>query len=327
MSSSRAIKRFWNNYKFFIKRLMKDGSLSHEQSLTYWQNRLFTEAIIFALPLSILVLIPCIFLELCAGHHYTASLDVLMVVLIMFIALNQKLTLDTRKILIVIIVGICAVIMITFTEAVIMGFIYMFALIIFVSLQFSDKIAYLTVGVSFIVFTIISMLLFFTPHTLNTLSKTVDLNRWLLYSTNFIFVNLIMVRLIRQLLNGLEETMLRVVFLNQELHKEVAEKNHRDAKLKESEIQHTKAIQVRNEQFQQIAYLQSHTIRRPLANIKGILELVMQKDNVETEKELLEYLDVSVKQLDTVINDIVKHSKGADTPLPNLPPSQTADQN
>jgi len=310
MLSHRAIKRLWANYKQLVERLMKDSSVSTEKNLLYWQNRLFVKAIMYALPTGLLVLIPCVILELKANHPYVAIVDICMLTFVLSIAVNQHLTLHSRKVLVLITVAIFAISMIMFMGMIVMGFIYLFALVVFSSLQFSDKWAYGVVGLNFLVFAVISLILFFDPNILFVLSKQLDLNRWMMFSVNFLFVNFLMAGLIRQLLKGLDQTILQVVFLYRELHREVAEKNNKDAKLTASEIEHNKAIEARNEQLKEIAYLQSHIIRRPLANIKGILELLMHKNNVVSEQELLINLDVSVKQLDVVINEIVRHSNG-----------------
>ena len=309
MFTYRSPARFWNYYKSVVERLMTDTTSATDKSLAYWQNQLFLKAITYALPVSLLVLIPCVIIELRAGQTYKAISDICTLTFVMFIALNNRITLTHRKILITITITLLSIVMITFLGTVVMGFIYLFSLSIFIALQFSDKFAYGAVAINFLIFTLITLLLYFAPLHIPLLSQNTDLNSWLIYSANFLLMNLIMVGIIRQLLNGLDETMLKVVFLYHELHKEMAENESRDVRLKESEIQHTKAIEVRNQQLKQIAYLQSHIVRRPLANIKGISGLLMQNNSVEVEKQLLTYLDQSVTQLDTVIDEIIKQSE------------------
>lgn len=310
MSSHRLSTQVWNAYKSLIERLMTDSSASATNGLLYWQNMLFTRAITYALPVSLLVLVACVILQLQAGHQYIAVSDIFMFAFVMFIALNNRWTLSIRKVLISFAITLSSVAMIVLTGALAMGFIYLFGLGIFISLQFSSKSAYRAVAINFIICASVALLIYFQPFKFDALMNSVKLNDWLIYSANFLMMNLIVVGLICQLLTGLDETTHKVSFLHHELYKEAAEKNYRDAKLKESEMEHYKALEDRNQQLQEIAYLQSHIVRRPLANIKGISELLMHKNDIAVEKQLLHYLDLSVNELDLIINEIVKRSEG-----------------
>ncbi len=65
-----------------------------------------------------------------------------------------------------------------------------------------------------------------------------------------------------------------------------------------------------NQILRQVAQLHSHDIRRPLANILGLVELISDTDDPEQMKEMLEYLRRSAKLLDDIIHTIVMASSG-----------------
>ncbi|SKB85780.1 PAS domain-containing protein [Dyadobacter psychrophilus] len=57
--------------------------------------------------------------------------------------------------------------------------------------------------------------------------------------------------------------------------------------------------------LQEIAYLQSHVVRAPLARLMGIVDLIKNYPHTDIEKnELLDHLLLSAKELDEVIRDI-----------------------
>ncbi|WP_423148658.1 PAS domain S-box protein [Rubrolithibacter danxiaensis] len=60
-----------------------------------------------------------------------------------------------------------------------------------------------------------------------------------------------------------------------------------------------------NERLQQIAQINSHDIRKPLANILGILDM-LQEHKVDTSAELLELLKKSGVELDEMVREISK---------------------
>jgi PAS domain S-box-containing protein len=61
----------------------------------------------------------------------------------------------------------------------------------------------------------------------------------------------------------------------------------------------------RNKDLEQFAYIVSHNLRAPLANIIGITEVIhSRKLDTEAEKKMSDYLGTSVKKIDEVINDL-----------------------
>jgi PAS domain S-box-containing protein len=63
-------------------------------------------------------------------------------------------------------------------------------------------------------------------------------------------------------------------------------------------------IVVQKNSLQEIAYIQSHLIRGPLASILGLVEL-FRHDNYTASTEELKMLEIVAKQLDTVIKTVI----------------------
>lgn len=77
-----------------------------------------------------------------------------------------------------------------------------------------------------------------------------------------------------------------------------------------------------NEQLREVAFLQSHLVRRPIVNLLGILELVAKEDLSQENNELIQLLKQSLVDLDNVIHTIV-----AKTNENILPPIATNERN
>lgn len=73
-------------------------------------------------------------------------------------------------------------------------------------------------------------------------------------------------------------------------------------------IKHIQAIEEQNNKLKEIAYMQSHIIRVPVANIMGLTNLLFYQGNDDTENELIHHLKQSVEQLDDVIRNMVKEA-------------------
>ena len=68
----------------------------------------------------------------------------------------------------------------------------------------------------------------------------------------------------------------------------------------------TKAIENQNLQLKEIAWMQSHVVRAPLARMMGFINLIDSNKNQELQnKELLPYVLDSAKELDRIIREIV----------------------
>jgi PAS domain S-box-containing protein len=74
-------------------------------------------------------------------------------------------------------------------------------------------------------------------------------------------------------------------------------------------LKHIKSIELQNEALKEIAWMQSHVVRAPLARIMGMVNLMSDHSCGYDEKmELLPYVFDSATELDTIIKDIVKKS-------------------
>lgn len=72
------------------------------------------------------------------------------------------------------------------------------------------------------------------------------------------------------------------------------------------------AIMQQNRQLKKIAWIQSHQIRKPVANILGLIPLFDDENLNEKQKELLHYLRISTAELDNYIKEIINETKSKD---------------
>ncbi|MDI9860729.1 PAS domain S-box protein [Flectobacillus roseus] len=67
-------------------------------------------------------------------------------------------------------------------------------------------------------------------------------------------------------------------------------------------------LQLHSELFRKIAWQQSHEVRKPLANIKGITELLLDNATSSSIDLYLNYLKEATEELDTIIKNIVNQT-------------------
>jgi len=76
-------------------------------------------------------------------------------------------------------------------------------------------------------------------------------------------------------------------------------------KVKDEVVTINQDLQVKNKKLQSIAYEQSHTLRGPVANILGLLNIMKTLQLNPDAKSVVSMLDESSKQLDEIIKGIV----------------------
>lgn len=75
-------------------------------------------------------------------------------------------------------------------------------------------------------------------------------------------------------------------------------------------MEHLRAIEAQNEKFKEIAWIQCHVVRAPLARIMGIIDLLSDENTTLQEKlAFLPHIENSALELDNIIKDIVIKTK------------------
>jgi PAS domain S-box-containing protein len=77
-----------------------------------------------------------------------------------------------------------------------------------------------------------------------------------------------------------------------------------------SRVRYIREIETKNKKLEEIAWIQSHLVRAPLARVMGLVNLLeLSKDHAP---EILEHILTSANELDAIIRDIVKKTSELD---------------
>jgi PAS domain S-box-containing protein len=75
------------------------------------------------------------------------------------------------------------------------------------------------------------------------------------------------------------------------------------------QMNYIKAIEEQNEKLHEIAYIQSHYVRAPVARIIGLVDLLNSAADDKPTDEILAYLEQSAKEFDEVIRSITSKTE------------------
>ena len=106
------------------------------------------------------------------------------------------------------------------------------------------------------------------------------------------------------LYNLLGKSYSRLMSKNREVVKLIRQLKEMNGSLEESVRDRTKDIEERNEKLKRYAFMNSHMVRAPLANILGAVKHLDDNHDEKKTKELMDIVKISANSLDDVIKEI-----------------------
>jgi signal transduction histidine kinase len=270
----------WNKYTSIIRNNILISSQGNKD-LKYWRDDMFSNTIIYIIPLSIIALIPSLIWAFEEKIYIMILVDLLAVSVAIFTGIKKGLKIRRRKLLfigtvytlssfLVYYVGLNSTLYLL-AACFLATFIYTF------NNQYTPALFNVYISIFYISLYYLELT---PPHNINFKSSEL----FAVFS-NLIFLSFLICSLVPKLFHGLDESF----------------KNN---------IKHTKEIERQNEVLKEITWIQSHVVRTPLSRLMAITNLLKQSDNTEEEKTfLIDNIIISSEELDQIIKEIVTKSE------------------
>lgn len=276
------------HYKVFVWQALRQPNGYTASHFEYWQNSLFAFVMLRIMPAALLAALVFSSYEWIMGDAYLVFINAGTLLLIYLMVFQRRIPLFFRKLLFACIALALSLLVTFILHNPQLGCIYLLAASIFMVLFLPGYMS----GAGVIVNTALSVA--FTGYLYASPGATavygISLYNWIVFSASFLFINIVVVVLIRVLLVNIERSLQAQKELNRRLLKEAALKHEQHRRLRE------------------IAFIQSHLVRAPLLNIKAISDLIINTPHHNIEEELLVSLEKSVDELDGVIRSVVEHT-------------------
>lgn len=187
--------------------------------LTYWQNYLFASTILFVLPLSIIVMIPGLYMAYLYNLKILIFVDVLAFFTIIFVAVTPQIPVFKRKLLFNGVLYVTSVTLLMYLGSLGPGLLYLLGITIFIVLSLEKIYAYLAVGINFFICIFIGFLIH-TGNATPVIQNAYSFESWIAVSSNLILLSAAAVLLIPILFDGLRATLVLENQLRSDLEKE-----------------------------------------------------------------------------------------------------------
>ncbi|WP_345949243.1 PAS domain S-box protein [Mucilaginibacter sp. PAMB04274] len=226
-------QKLWLGYKRFVEESIQGDTTFQDKDIPYWKNKLFSNSILYSLPISLFAVIPSMIIAYSMGHLLIPAMDFLALASITIITLSRKISLQFKKVFVAVVLTVLAYLLTITLGSFGIGSIYLLAISVYIALLFPTMFAYRSIVVNFFFYAIIALLIHFKPF--NSPLDNLNLLYWIAYSLNFLFLNIIIIVQVCHVIGGLEGTIKEEGRLLKELQAEVNDKAQRNNMLKESE--------------------------------------------------------------------------------------------
>ena len=270
----------WNTYTSTVKNNVLHASQEYKD-LKYWRDDMFSNTIIYVIPLSVIALIPSLIWAFEEKLYPMVVVDILSVGMALFTGIKKGIKIKQRKLLFIGTVYFLSSFLIYYIG--LNSTLYLLAACFLATFIYTFKNQYAPAFFNVYISIFYIVLYYFEltpPHNINF--KTSEL--FAVFS-NLIFLSFLICSLVPKLFNGLDDSF-------------------------KSNIKHTTKIEKQNEVLKEITWIQSHVVRTPLSRLMAITNLLKENDNTEEEKIfLIDNISVSCNELDQIIQDIVSKSE------------------
>lgn len=269
-------------------------------SVEFWQNKLFFEVIKFIIPLSVLALIPGVWYCFKINLISLAIIDILLFFLLLIAGFAGFIPIKIRKQLLIgtsIFTGFTLLWYVGISGP---GLIYLFAACIFGYLIIEKKYARYIPFIILLICVLYGFIVEFDWSPRDQINK-VSLAEWIAISSNLVFLSFLASKMIPNIFEGLGNTLHYQKKLQHDLEQktEGLEKVNNELKNK-------------NENLEQFAYVASHDLQEPLRMIHSFMELLDQKYAPKLDDKAKKYIEFAVKgskRMREIIIELLNFSK------------------
>ena len=198
---------WWNNYKQYVCDVILAENENNLKGILYLRDELFCKIITYFLPISILPLVPGIYLSFKVGMPIVGVADIISFIMMLVVAFNRKLTIKVRKVIFLTFMYCLSVVLLFYINNSNPGMLYLLFLTAITSLIYSPKAAYWSAFTNLLVcisFSFMLILDFKVPYASNGNSSDIA---WIAISSNLVALSFICAGCLNHLISGIEKSI------------------------------------------------------------------------------------------------------------------------
>lgn len=220
----------WESYKSTIYTNCTEPDVERD-SVVYWKNQLFASSVIYLIPLSLVALIPGVYMADKQGLIGMLTADFFTVCTILGAAFLPGLSVYVRKILFNTALYFISLVMLHYLGSLGPGMLYLLAVTIFVVLSMEQFYGYIVLALNTLTCIIFALAIHFEFASTIILAEY-QLDSWIGVSSNLVFLSGTAVFLIPHLFGGLQSALDEQNYLQEKLEQTVEDLKFSEHKFK-----------------------------------------------------------------------------------------------
>lgn len=177
-----------------------------DRDLKYWQDELFCNFLVYCLPVSLIALLPGVYISLKSDMPFIALADLASFSMILLVTFLPNIQLRNRKIGVIAIFYILAIFLINTLGYMGPGVFYLFFITVLAALIFPVRLAQLSVLFNAVLLALFGIIIEFKLFH-SSLIAEYSTGQWIAFSANLIFASILVVLLIDVIFKGLQLTI------------------------------------------------------------------------------------------------------------------------
>jgi signal transduction histidine kinase len=276
---------FWNFYRDIVYKNCATEPDKND-ALNYWRNNLFAATILYLIPLSLLALIPGIYLAILENLIFIVIADILGILSLAAVAFVPGIPVFYRKLIFCAALYLVSVALLFYLGSFGPGLLYLLAITVFIVLIFEKKYGFWAVAINALVCIIFGFAIHFEWWD-NPILSMYDLRSWLTVTSNLVFLSFLAALLIPILFDGLQQTIQEQYRLRDELEE-------------------------KNRELEDFAYTASHDMKEPLRMVRSFLKLLDDRysDIIDEKgKKYIHFAVTGAEKMTSFIDDLLEYSR------------------
>lgn len=193
-------------YQSVIRANLSRSWQGRDRDLKYWQDELFCNFLVYCLPVSLIALLPGVYISLKSDMPFIALADLASFSMILLVTFLPNIQLRNRKIGVIAIFYILAIFLINTLGYMGPGVFYLFFITVLAALIFPVRLAQLSVLFNAVLLALFGIIIEFKLFH-SSLIAEYSTGQWIAFSANLIFASILVVLLIDVIFKGLQLTI------------------------------------------------------------------------------------------------------------------------